>query len=72
MPAKWMAIVTSCGPISRRVIVVRVSGSETEVAAYADTVVMRYLTFVARSDCQPGTTRAVSPVIPARSVVGVS
>jgi hypothetical protein len=39
MPAMWMSKATSCGPTSRRVIVVFVSGSVAEVAAYAETVV---------------------------------
>src|SRR5690606_11733790 len=72
MPATRTEAMTSGGRIARRLIVVRGSGSVTGTAAYAGAVVMRYLTFVARSDCQPGTARAVSPVIPARSVVGVS
>ena len=38
MPANSIFIATSCGPTSRRVIVVLVSGSVADVAAYAETV----------------------------------
>ncbi|BBY90847.1 hypothetical protein MGALJ_05160 [Mycobacterium gallinarum] len=41
MPAKWMSNATSCGPTSRRVMVVSVSGAVADVAAYAETVVMK-------------------------------
>jgi hypothetical protein len=40
MPAKWMSNATSCGPTSRRVMVVSVSGLVADVAAYAETVVI--------------------------------
>src|SRR6516225_1722067 len=38
MPANLMSIATSCGPGARRVMVVLVSGSVADVAAYAETV----------------------------------
>ena len=38
IPAKWMSNPTSCGPTSRRVIVVLLSGAVADVAAYAMTV----------------------------------
>ena len=38
MPANLMSIDTSRGPGSRRVMVVLISGSVAEVAAYAETV----------------------------------
>src|ERR1700744_5307517 len=40
IPANLMSMATSCGPGSRRVIVVLVSGLVAEVAAYAETVLM--------------------------------
>ena len=40
MPANLMSIDTSCGPGSRRVMVVLISGSVAEVAAYAETVLI--------------------------------
>ncbi|EPQ79259.1 hypothetical protein MMEU_5256 [Mycobacterium marinum str. Europe] len=43
MPANLISIATSCGPGSRRVIVVLVSGSVADRAAYAETVFMEVL-----------------------------
>jgi hypothetical protein len=43
IPQNLMSITTSCGPGSRRVIVVLVSGSVADVAAYAETVLMANL-----------------------------
>jgi hypothetical protein len=40
IPANLMSIATSCGPGSRRVMVVFVSGSVADVAAYAETVLI--------------------------------
>ncbi len=40
MPANLMSNATSCGPTSRRSMVVLVSGSVAEVAAIAETVVV--------------------------------
>ena len=42
IPANLMSMTTSCGPGSRRSMVVLVSGAVAEVAAYAETVLMKY------------------------------
>jgi hypothetical protein len=43
MPANLMSNATSCGPGSRRVMVVLVNGAVAEVATYAATVLMSLL-----------------------------
>lgn len=40
MPANLMSKATSCGPTSRRSMVVLVNGSVAEFAAYAETVLV--------------------------------
>ena len=71
MPANLIPIVTSCGPTSRRVIVVLVSGAVADVAAYAETVLMsnRPLQFVEKANVAAtlrhhGTTGCGAGVIP--------